>query len=41
MTAVLSGLVVAVGNGDRGDDAVGPAVALAVRALELPGAEVH
>ena len=41
MTDQLAGLVVAVGNCDRGDDAAGPAVARAVRGLGLPGVEVH
>lgn len=39
MTAT-DGLVVGLGAPDRGDDAVGPAVAHAVAALDLPGVRV-
>ncbi|HEX6874946.1 MAG TPA: hydrogenase maturation protease [Nocardioidaceae bacterium] len=40
MTAARGPLVVGLGSHDRGDDAVGPAVARALSALRLPGVEV-
>lgn len=40
MTAVSTPLVIGLGHRDRGDDAVGPAVAEALAAGGLPGAEV-
>lgn len=40
-TGPVTGLVLGVGSPDRGDDGVGPVVALRVAAARLPGVEVE
>ena len=39
--AVISAAVIGIGNDHRRDDGIGPAVAAAVAARELPGVRVH